>query len=580
MVSDKKTVCAGLLLLAALLLLVSATDNSEAETYTVDNLGGSDYTNITQAVDNASAGDTIRVAARTYYDAVDVDKRLTLIGGNYNINMNGLYNYCNNYDVIGYYSFDNTGNTFFYDRLWCENNNGDIEGASRTTSSFWGNNALDFDGNNDYGVVDHSSIYNVSEVSISAWINVDDNDTDDRIIFSNYQQTGSGHNGYEIFVNEDAKFEFLFGYESGSGHCESDEEITENNWTLVTATFDGSTIKIYINDQLDETCNYSQDISDSDGKQVFGASDVNSDDTYDNFFDGTIDEVVIWKKDISLTDVENIFWGGNSQKPKVDASEGGYAFRLTVDETSLKNFYLVSTGSDIGESSGDAGLVIQGTEGDPVSDVSIANIDARYNYNGLRVSYAKDIEIYQFSTHGCNSGDNLKFGVTLYHVTSSNIFYGNTQCTDTVGYYLAEGSNNNIFISVQTYSSDGVGFKITSNGNYFNSSYVSNSDYVGLLFYGGDNNEVNYGNYLYNKHGIGFTRGAENNQLFETAFSDNEDYDIHHGYDSNSTRNGWNNILIDVDFDELYIDSNSRMLAKTLVETTIKDNGRNFIYLW
>jgi len=156
----------------------------------------------------------------------------------------------------------------------------------------------------------------------------------------------------------------------------------------------------------------------------------------------------------------------------------------------------VSTGSDIGESSGDAGLVIQGTEGDPVSDVSIANIDARYNYNGLRVSYAKDIEIYQFATHGCNSGDDLKFGVTLYHVTSSNIFYGNTQCTDTVGYYLAEGSNNNIFISVQTYSSDGVGFKITSNGNYFNSSYVSNSDYVGLLFYGGDNNEVNYGNYL------------------------------------------------------------------------------------
>ena len=103
MVSNKRTVCAGLLLLAALFLLVSVTDDSEASTYTVDNLGGSDYTNITQAVDNASAGDTSRVASRTYYDAVDVDKRLTLIGGNYGISMNGLYNYCYDADVIGYY---------------------------------------------------------------------------------------------------------------------------------------------------------------------------------------------------------------------------------------------------------------------------------------------------------------------------------------------------------------------------------------------------------------------------------------------------------------------------------------------
>jgi len=536
-----------------------------------------DYSNITQAVDNASAGDTIRVAARTYYDAVDVDKRLTIIGGNYDVSMNGLYNYCNNYDVIGYYNFDNYGNSYFYDRLWCESNHGDIEGATRTTSSFWGTNALDFDGNNDYGVVDHHSIYNVSEISISAWINVDDNDTDSRVIFSNYQQTDSGRNGYEIMVNDNAQFIFRFGFGSSSGACESDEKITENNWTLVTGTYDGSSIKIYINDQHVKTCGYNEDISDSDGKQVFGASDENSDGSYDNFFDGTIDEVVIWKKAISSTDVENIFWGGNNYKPKVDASEGGYAFRLTVDETSLKNFHLMSTGSDIGESSGDAGLVIQGTEGDSVSDVSITNIEAYYNYNGLRVSYAKDIEIYQFSTHGCGSGDDLEFGVTLYHVTSSNIRYGAAQCTDTVGYYLAEGSNNNIFTSVSAYSSDGVGFKVTSNGNYFNSSYASGNDYVGLLFYGGDDNKVNYGYYVSNKYGISFTRGAENNQLLETNFDDNEDYDIHHGYDSNSSVNGWENVLIDVDFDELYIDSNSRMLEKTLVETTIKDNGT---YYW
>ncbi|MEO2179808.1 MAG: hypothetical protein ABGW86_00835, partial [Candidatus Poseidoniia archaeon] len=275
--------------------------------------------------------------------------------------------------------------------------------------------------------------------------------------------------------------------------------------------------------------------------------------------------------------VENIFWGGNNQKPRVDASEGGYAFRLTVDNTILKNFYLRSTGSDIGESSGDAGLVIEVTEGNPVIEVQITNIEAYYNYNGLRISYADDIMINSFSTHGCNGGDDLEIGVTLYHVNNSHIAYGNTQCTDTVGYYLAEGSNNNIFTQVQAYSSGEVGFKVTSNGNNFNYLYLSSNDDVGLLFYGGDNNKVNYGNYVYSKYGIGFTRGAENNQILETDFDDNDDYDLHHGYDSNTTRNGWGNILIDVDFDNIYIDSNSRLLEKTIVETTIKDNGT---YAW
>ena len=83
-----------LLLLATLLFTVFISDDSEAATLTVDKFGGSDYTNITQAVDNASAADTIRVASRTYHDAVDIDKRLTVIGGNYGSDIGNIYD-CN-----------------------------------------------------------------------------------------------------------------------------------------------------------------------------------------------------------------------------------------------------------------------------------------------------------------------------------------------------------------------------------------------------------------------------------------------------------------------------------------------------
>ena len=50
MLTRNNFVNAGLLFLVAMLFFVFVSDDSEAATYTVDKFGGSDYTNITQAV--------------------------------------------------------------------------------------------------------------------------------------------------------------------------------------------------------------------------------------------------------------------------------------------------------------------------------------------------------------------------------------------------------------------------------------------------------------------------------------------------------------------------------------------------
>ena len=97
----------GVVLLAVLLSFVFVSDDSEAATITVDKFGGADYTNITQAVDNASASDTIKVASRTYHDVVDIDKRLTILGGNYGVDLDDIY-HCNDGDLIAKYSLDET----------------------------------------------------------------------------------------------------------------------------------------------------------------------------------------------------------------------------------------------------------------------------------------------------------------------------------------------------------------------------------------------------------------------------------------------------------------------------------------
>lgn len=63
------------------LLVVSLTSDSiQADTIIVDDDGDGDYNSIQEAVDNASAGDVIRVWDGTYYENVVVNKTVSLVG--------------------------------------------------------------------------------------------------------------------------------------------------------------------------------------------------------------------------------------------------------------------------------------------------------------------------------------------------------------------------------------------------------------------------------------------------------------------------------------------------------------------
>ena len=187
-----------LLLLATLLFLVFVSDESEAATITVDKFGGADYTNITQAVDNASASDTIKIAARTYHDAVEVDKILTILGGNEGVDAGAIFDpSCNSGELVARYRLDENGGCDVDDDIWCDDLDGDVEGASWATG-VW-ESGLDFDGSNDYVEIEDDDAFDLtSEISIDEWINIDSLSSGYNMIVSKQESGTSG--SYAFFV--------------------------------------------------------------------------------------------------------------------------------------------------------------------------------------------------------------------------------------------------------------------------------------------------------------------------------------------------------------------------------------------
>jgi parallel beta-helix repeat protein len=76
----------------------TSTVSSDGNILYVGGSGPSNYTKIQDAIDNASDGDTVFVYNGTYYEAVDVDKSINLIGENREITK--IKNYCEDYFAV------------------------------------------------------------------------------------------------------------------------------------------------------------------------------------------------------------------------------------------------------------------------------------------------------------------------------------------------------------------------------------------------------------------------------------------------------------------------------------------------
>ena len=184
-----------------------------------------------------------------------------------------------------------------------------------TASVGWGGNALNFDGAGDVvNVSDNNSLEGFEEMSISVWIKkAADSDPNEDTIISKWASDYTYCLRYDSADNE---LDWLIGNAGTYDSCINPVSIEDANWHHIVAVYDGSTGYVYLDSfLLGDTATLGIAIGSNDSPLQIGASPHPAD--ANNHFKGSIDDVRIYDKALSVGQIEHLCHDSNTTEPNL-----------------------------------------------------------------------------------------------------------------------------------------------------------------------------------------------------------------------------------------------------------------------
>ncbi|MBT4407232.1 MAG: hypothetical protein HOC79_05100, partial [Euryarchaeota archaeon] len=218
--------------------------------------------------------------------------------------------------------------TLYYYRISSVDDTGNESSKSSDVSSLPhatdGDYSISFDGTNDIISGNASSALDVStsnRITIAAWVKPPNNETGRLFTYGDNATRAQ----YALLLSS-GKIYFLAGsggFESGGGNL-SNSAVTADKWNLVTMTYDGSAVKLYINGSLDfthtVTDNFTQDYM---GNFYIGARSDGAEP-----YNGKLDEIAIWNEAITANEIAALY---NSGDPlAANSNSGNYTSSANV----------------------------------------------------------------------------------------------------------------------------------------------------------------------------------------------------------------------------------------------------------
>jgi len=192
------------------------------------------------------------------------------------------------------------------------NNNGQAFGAKWTALGKQAG-GYDFTATNNYIRVRHSPTLNTKETTLAAWFRTGMSDDITRTIF---EKSAAG--GYTLSIEGNSsgsqnKGKLCF---SINGHaCVSDKVVTDNAWHHGSATFDGESLKLYMDGQLQQqVTKWKGEIAANTNELSIGMNRSNhAPRKKEGAFEGTLDDVMIFDHALTDAEVKTVI---SSTKPK------------------------------------------------------------------------------------------------------------------------------------------------------------------------------------------------------------------------------------------------------------------------
>jgi hypothetical protein len=198
-------------------------------------------------------------------------------------------------------------------------------------------NALDFDGFDDY--VDCGNSASVQRngaqpFTVEAWVKPAGGLW--VAVVSKFVHTASNE-GYSLEIFSDNKVSLLYGNNwSDWNATTSDTALTSGVWSHIAATYDGSTVNIYINGNLSQSAAWTDGVTDSGTNLLLGSRDGNT------LYLGQMDEVRVWTVARTAAQLRE------SMAKTLAGNEAGLAAYYRLDELDGNTAYDLSSNANNG----------------------------------------------------------------------------------------------------------------------------------------------------------------------------------------------------------------------------------------
>jgi hypothetical protein len=291
-------------------------------------------------------------------------------------------------------------------------NDGTLHGGSGPTWNSAGgkfNGAFEFDGSDDF-ISAPSAGLPTNDFTFSAWINL--SAYDGTIFMSN----GEGGNEFDMYIQSNGTFGTLIN--QGPRDAQTEQVIPLNTWTYVTSTRSGSQLQLYVNGIPDGSDTEGATIDYEGCDALFGTdSDVGCTQNLGNWFNGTIDEIRIWNRSLTPSEINQTYmsnlrkydldkwllYTNQTKSPNVSLDTGNYTYQAfsidenndlnqteerTIEITSAANLPTIGFVEAIPATNPSDGgtrfinFTFNATDTDGASNINTSSARAQFNYTG------------------------------------------------------------------------------------------------------------------------------------------------------------------------------------------------------